>query len=341
MENSKMPVSGREIGVIVGEINELWRQAQSMALTYAVEIGRRLVEAKSVLKHGEWGKWIAENVSFSQSAANSFMQLFEEYGSAQITLFGAVSNSQTLGNLPYSKALALLAVPSEEREKFAEEVHAEDISVRDLKKAIAERNEAVKKAEAAEKARAEYEKQAAEAKAARDEAEAKAAQYATEANVELVEELRTKLQISETGMREAAEHAHELRAKLEEAEKNPKVPEEMLESLRKTVRAEVRGEIGAQMQTELEAAKKALEDAEAKRLAAEKESRAAAEKLSQAEKQLKTASPDVTAFKTLFEQLQDDAKKLRVLIAKISAEDEQTAGKLKGALASFGESLTR
>lgn len=332
MENSKMPVSGREIGVIVGEINELWRQAQSMALTYAVEIGRRLIEAKSVLKHGEWGRWIAENVSFSQSAANSFMQLFEEYGSSQITLFGAVSNSQTLGNLPYSKALALLAVPSEEREKFAEEVHAEDISVRDLKKAIAERDEAIKKAEAAEKARAELEKLADEAKAARAEAEKKARE---------TDKLTDKVKELEGCLTKSADAQRRLTEQLAKAEKDPKVPKEMLESLRKTVRAEVSGELGAKMQTELEAAKKAAADAEAKRLAAEKEARAAAEKLSQAEKQLKTASPDVTAFKTLFEQIQDDAKKLRVLIAKISAEDEQTATKLKGALASFGESLAR
>lgn len=330
MENEKMPVSGREIGIITSEINELWRQAQSMALTYAVEIGRRLVEAKSVLKFGEWGKWLSKNVSFSQSAANSFMQLFEEYGSSQITLFGAVSNSQTLGNLPYSKALALLAIPSEEREDFAKEVNADELSVRELKKVIAERDAARKEAEEARLEKERLEKLADEARAA---------QKAAEASASGADELRSKVKGLEAELSKSAESAKKMREKLRAAEKDPKVPKETLDKLRDEARAEVSGEVEAKMKDELEAARKAASEADAQRLAAEKEARAAAERLAQAQKQLKTANPDVTAFKTLFEQIQDGAKKLRVIIAKISAEDEQTANALKGAMRAFGESL--
>ena len=84
---SSVPV--REIGVITAEIKDLCRQAQTMALLFAVEIGRRLEEAKRALPYGAWGDWLKSEVEFSQSTANNFMRLFEEYGSSQISIFGA------------------------------------------------------------------------------------------------------------------------------------------------------------------------------------------------------------------------------------------------------------
>jgi len=47
-------------------------------LTNAIEVGKRLKEAKALLPHGEWGKWLVESVSYSQRTANRLMQLFEE-----------------------------------------------------------------------------------------------------------------------------------------------------------------------------------------------------------------------------------------------------------------------
>ena len=147
MEQNKITVAGtaspsRDIAVVTAEIKELNRQAQKMALVYAVEIGRRLCEAKEMLEHGEWGKWLKEEVDFSQSTANNCMKLFREYGAEQITLFGAVTNSQAFENLPYTKALQLLAIPAEEREEFAREVGADELSSRELAAVIKERDEA-------------------------------------------------------------------------------------------------------------------------------------------------------------------------------------------------------
>lgn len=100
-----------------------------------------MCQAKEMLPHGEFGAWVKEETGYSRSTANNFMRLFQEYGAAQGCLFGAEVNSQTFGNLPYSKALALLAVPAEEREEFARENHVEDMSTRELKQAIKERDE--------------------------------------------------------------------------------------------------------------------------------------------------------------------------------------------------------
>lgn len=123
--------------VLAAEIRAL----TASMLANIIEIGRRMCQAKEILPHGQFGEWVKTKTGYSQSTANNFMKLFQEYGAPQESLFGAEVNSQTFGNLPYSKALALLAVPAEEREEFAREHHVEDMSTRELKQAIKERDE--------------------------------------------------------------------------------------------------------------------------------------------------------------------------------------------------------
>ena len=133
-------VTVRDIQTVTTEIWMIRRQVEQTALSGAIEIGRRLTEAKELLPHGEWGRWLREEVSFSQRTANNFMRLAAEYGDAQVSLFGA--NSQALADLPYTKALQLLAVPEEEREEFAAANHVADLSSRELEKLIRERDAA-------------------------------------------------------------------------------------------------------------------------------------------------------------------------------------------------------
>nr|WP_282432372.1 DUF3102 domain-containing protein [Dehalobacter sp. 12DCB1] len=78
-------ISGRTPHVIAAEINMIKYQAENVYLAATVEIGRRLTEAKSLLKFGEWGKWLEESVDFSQSRANKLMRIFKEYGEGQLT----------------------------------------------------------------------------------------------------------------------------------------------------------------------------------------------------------------------------------------------------------------
>ena len=105
----------RTVETVTLEIQTLQRQAQQMLLGCAIEIGRRLVEVKAMLPHGQWGEYIKQKVGYSQSTANNLMRIFEEYGAPQQSMFGPEANSQALGNLSYTKALQLLAIPAEER----------------------------------------------------------------------------------------------------------------------------------------------------------------------------------------------------------------------------------
>ena len=152
----------RTVEAVTLEIQTLQRQAQQLLLGYAIEIGRRLVEVKAMLPHGQWGTYIKEQVGYSQSTANNLMRIFEEYGTAQQSIFGPEAISQAIGNLSYTKALRLLALPADEREAFVEEHNVEDMSTRELEAAIKERDDALRRAEedraereAAEQARLE------------------------------------------------------------------------------------------------------------------------------------------------------------------------------------------
>ena len=131
--------------VIAAEIRAL----TSTMLTSVIEIGRRFAEAKAMLPHGQFGPWLESSTGYSQRTANNYMRLFEEYGDSQGSLFGASVNSQAFANLPYSKALALLAVPAEEREEFAEVVDAEGLSLRELQEKLRERDQQIADTQAA------------------------------------------------------------------------------------------------------------------------------------------------------------------------------------------------
>ena len=51
------------------EINIIKERSEKMVLGNFIDLGRRLTEAKNLLKHGEWGKWLQESVGFSQNRA--------------------------------------------------------------------------------------------------------------------------------------------------------------------------------------------------------------------------------------------------------------------------------
>ncbi|MGG4462626.1 DUF3102 domain-containing protein [Micromonospora provocatoris] len=125
--------------IIAAEINSIRDQTYKMVLANSIEIGRRLVEAKELVAHGEWTKWLEESVDYSKSTANNFMKIFEQYGADQFSLFGSDAKSQALGNLSYTQAVAILGIPEADRETFVKENDVENMSTRELQKAVKEK----------------------------------------------------------------------------------------------------------------------------------------------------------------------------------------------------------
>lgn len=153
-------MNARDTEIIAAEINQIKEQTRTMVLNNSIEIGRRLVEAKSIVSHGQWGNWLEEKVNYSARTAQNLMKIFHEYGSNQISLLGD-SNSQAFANLSYSQAVALLAIPDiEERETFVLENNVQEMSTRELQQAIKDKEKAENEKEKALKLAEELRKKA-------------------------------------------------------------------------------------------------------------------------------------------------------------------------------------
>lgn len=340
---SELVVTPERLGV---EIRELTRQAKAMTVYYAVEIGRRLTAAKQMVAHGGWADWISKNTEFSQTTATRMMRIFDEYGAAQIGIFGAEPNSSTLQNLSISNALRLLAVPEDEREEFAEAVDAENLSARELEKAIRERDAAVKERENAQREanryslrteRAEKELQEAKEKAQELEDDLEAARADRLQMIEELEAIKKRpvevaVQRDEKAIRDAAakakaDAAEELKRKTAEWDRQAKKTEQEIERVRK----------------EADSLRQQLADAKAKAEAADNDSEK--ERLSgeveALRKKLAMADKDVTAAGLYFGQWQQGYNQLTQAIGRI--EDEAKAAKLRAAiraqLAAWGKTM--
>lgn len=141
--------------MIAIEINYIKDQTRKMVLSNSIEIGRRLIEAKAVVDHGQWGEWLEKSVDYSQRTATNLMRICEEYGQN--------SNSQAFANLSYTQAVALLGIPQEEREDFVQANSVSEMSTRELQKAIKDKEKAEN-----EKQDLEQKLQAAEKKAVQE-----------------------------------------------------------------------------------------------------------------------------------------------------------------------------
>lgn len=320
MENQLMP---RNIDVVTSEIIMLRDQARSMAISYIIELGKRLKEAKAILQHGEWGEWLKNKVEFSQKTATDYMRIYEEYGMEQETLLPGGTNLQAISNLSYTKVLALLAVPREERAEFIEENDVENLSTRELDKVIKERDEALRKAEEAERLTELVENEKARAELNEKEA-AKSAQRVAELT-ENVTNLNQQLEKVKDAEKKA-------KAKLKELKDNPTVPQETIDKLKAEAEAEAAEKTAKEVEEKTAEANEMLRKAQEEKEAAELEKKKALEKAEKLEKQLRLQNPDATEFKRLFEQLQGDIVNLMKALAKVRESDPELALKFENAV---------
>lgn len=309
-------VAERNIETITAEILQLKQDAGNAILG----IGQRLIEAKSMIPHGKWIPWLTEQVEFSERTAQSFMRLAREW-----------SNPQALADLGATKALALLALPPDERERFIEENHvvdgeaktAAEMTTRELEKAVKERDEALREAE-----------EAREAAEAADHSREKMA-----VDMECLKRLHRAAQDAEA---KAQEDLSKVRAELKALREKPvevavEVDQQALE--------EARREAVEKMQEKVDKAVEAQKEAEAQRKKAEEDLAAARQKLEEARKAEQQSAisgdKDLAMFELLFNQGNETVNKLQSLLSKVRDRgDTELAGKLQKALLALSD-LTR
>lgn len=361
------PKPARTLDIVAAEI----RSFTGCMLNNMIEIGRRLVEAREMCPHGEFIAWVGENTGYSRSQANNLIRIFEEYAPQQGNLFGV--NVQTFGHLPYSKALALLSVPAEEREEFAAEVGAESLSVRELKKAIAdrerERDEARRESQAAQANAEELERQLDVANAAeRDykkrieelehappdplllaamrEEERKDAEEEVAAKLEEAERSR---KAAEAAMEAAKEETEKIKAQMSALDKARQKEERDIIAAHKQDKAEAvecaRKEAVAEKETELARAKAALDKAAADLQSAGETEAKLREELEKARKAASEAKPaaadkDISEFEFLFNQAKEAANKMRtIMLERRKNGDAETAQRLFGIMVALGDAI--
>ena len=283
----------RDIETITSEILSLKKTAGEAILA----IGQRLIEAKSLLAHGEWLPWLTEQVEFSERSAQNFMRLAREW-----------SNPQTLADLGAAKVLVLLSLPEPEREAFLAEVPAEDMSVRELKKAIRERNEA----QQAQEKMAEDLRLANELlERARTDQEAERARY--EQASEMLKMNADLLKKAKEEKQQAAASAAELERQLKELREKP--VEVAVMAVDQETLAAARAEAVEEMQAKIDRARKDLAAANDRIASLEQAARAAAV----------VSDEDLTMCKILFGQAQEIVNKMAGLRIKLQGREDPSA----------------
>ena len=316
------PAQVRDIEAITVEILEAKRAGGEAILT----IGRGLIEAKALLSHGEWLPWLEERVEFSEKAAQRFMLLARKY-----------SNPTTLSDLGASKALILLAIPDEERDEFIDASHVvdgeektvSDMSVRELKAAIKERDEALK---AAELARAEQD--------AAQQARERMAEDMRLAN-ERIAGLNAEVELRSAEVQKAQDAAARMGQELAELRARPvevavEADPAAIEAARKEAETAMRDKL-AEAEAASERARKellevnsALQRAKLERDQTEAELR---KQLAQTEKKAAlSADADLVLFSELYEQAQNVINRLGGLRLKRQNKDPEGAGRLRNAI---------
>lgn len=129
----------RDASMIADEINAIKQEVRDTAIRGVIEIGKRLLEAKSMVPYGQWGKWLQENVDYSERTAQDMMRIATEYGKRESQALAEIQNT--------TQAVLLLALDWHDREQFVQEHDLAAMSTRELEEEIANLKEERDKAQ--------------------------------------------------------------------------------------------------------------------------------------------------------------------------------------------------
>ncbi len=160
----------------ISTIEILAAQARALKMTINVnmwQLARVFVEAKKIVPHGQWGKWLEENAEVSERTAQDMMQAYKR--------FGGIPQIEGIGK---AKLFRMLPLPDGAVEQFLKENDVSNMSTREIERAV-------------KQARAEADEEIQKERRARMEAEQRAA-AAEKAKKQPSAELRSELHNNQT-----------------------------------------------------------------------------------------------------------------------------------------------
>ena len=147
---------------LAAEINTIKAQTLAVVQNATLEIGKRLIQAKGAVGHGNWSAWLADNVDYSERTAQNIISIYERFGNGQQKLFGATADPEQVAKLNRTQMLTLMSIKDEETCFNFMEEHKDDLqdmSKRELEAAIKELNEVKVQKDEAERGAAEKQAQ--------------------------------------------------------------------------------------------------------------------------------------------------------------------------------------
>lgn len=285
--------------LIAAEINVIKAQARDVMCRSAIEIGRRLYEAKAVVPHGKWGEWLENNVDYSERTAQNLMRMYDEYGKN--------GNPQAIAGLSLTQAVVLLGLDRETRAQLLESGGVEGMSTRELETEVRRLNKEIEQRQvtidqliardtnAEELQRAQADLQNAEAKAEEHAAAADRMRIERDDARAEADKARQQARDAVTRAGDASAENVRLRAELE-AERSKPAP------LPEVLRVEV---IPPEVEAELEALRKRAKT---------------------------SASEAVVRLRALYAQTTEELKRLEALITELHATEPDEARRYAAAV---------
>ena len=131
---------------LASEINAIKEQTRKTVYLAMMDIGQRLLQAKGAVGHGNWEKWLKDNVDYSPRTAQRLIASYERFGDGQQKLFGRSADPEQLAELNKTQIMTLMSIKDEEKcFEFMDEHKGEikDMSKTELEAIAKELNETV------------------------------------------------------------------------------------------------------------------------------------------------------------------------------------------------------
>lgn len=131
---------------LASEINAIKEQTRKTVYLAMMDIGQRLLQAKGAVGHGNWEKWLKDNVDYSPRTAQRLIASYERFGDGQQKLLGRSVDPEQLAELNKTQIMTLMSIKDEEKcFEFMDEHKGEikDMSKTELEAIAKELNETV------------------------------------------------------------------------------------------------------------------------------------------------------------------------------------------------------
>ncbi len=334
----------RNIDIITNEIVSYQKAIQAIVdlakpliLEKSVEIGKRLIEAKDMVGHGNWENYCKTKLNYSQRQATNYINVYKTYNDEQIQ-FGKVANSQMYANLNFSQLVELTAVSDEVREDIVSENDMESTTIAELKKIIAEKTKIIedKDSELSEKENIEKDRDRLQGLIQVKENAVNALEQQTKELQRQINDL--EMQAQQVSVDELA-NIEQVKAEITGQMKKEftEEKEKIVAGLKKKTENEV-----ADIKQQLADIQNAKEKAEQELLKAQEQAKKTAEeseKLRKAATVINTAESD--KIKEKFLDLQNTVNRICFLLVELKDKDQKSADMLKSALLNYADAFVK